>query len=135
MEEYKSSVDTGKIWSIVRDAMLKGSHLRNRFWGNTEEYHSHIDAESAHYADKIAELFALHQAQEHPAPVRTSERLPTEADYDCMNEIWVRWQNGQWGRVERRVFDYRCGANENICEFTHWMPTGIRKPPALEKPE
>ena len=154
-------IDTGKIWSVVRDAMIKGRHLGNRFWaGNTEEYHAHIDAESSSYADKIAELFEdfapsknheigevvvtktedgqivavtrqdeegrmlsviAESDQEHAAPVRTSDRLPTEADADFNGNVWVS-HKGDW----RLVYWYSAVLGAKA--YSHWQPTGLRKP-------
>jgi hypothetical protein len=135
MEEYKSPVDTGKIWSIVRDAMLKGSRLGNRFCaGNTEEYHSHIDAESAHYAEKIAELFAEQPAQEHPIPVRTSDRLPTEADVEFYIHVGNEWADMatsglQWLLNIRDNVSTVESAIDNMQQLLkHCQETGLRKP-------
>lgn len=58
--------------------------------------------------------------QEQPAPIPTSERLPTEADADCHGRVWVygldkdRWIMTHWMNAKRG--DY-------------WLPTGLTLPP------
>lgn len=61
--------------------------------------------------------------QPQPAPTPTIERLPTEADGDYRGRIWRYNKHGgacvMWFHVR-----------ENDWGYTHWLPTGMKKPPA-----
>ena len=54
--------------------------------------------------------------------VRCSERLPTEADADCDQEIWFCWSNNT---VERRHYKR---VQLDIHHDCYWMPTGLKRP-------
>jgi len=61
------------------------------------------------------------EKQAQPAPIPTSDRLPTEADADCDGRVWVygldknRWIMTHWMNARR-------------CDY--WLPTGLKMPPA-----
>ena len=67
-------------------------------------------------------------AQAVAVPIPTSERLPTEADAGYGSCVWwysptTGWEIGSWCMW----------AWENTSQFTHWLPTGLRKPAEPEE--
>ena len=76
-------VDSGLIWSIVRDAMQKGVSLGDQFdkarlTDGKERLSARLDAFASDYADKICALYT-HPPAEQPAPSNNISELIYEA--------------------------------------------------------
>ena len=69
----------------------------------------------------VREIVGLTMQKEQPAPVRTCDRLPTEADADCHGQVWACYK-GDW----RLLYWY--SAVTGGTAYSHWQPTGLRKP-------
>ena len=59
------------------------------------------------------------EAQEQPAPIPTSERLPTKGDADCRLDVWAK-RGGIWKLMP---FDF-VSPDYDEC----WLPTGLTRP-------
>lgn len=96
--------------------------VTDRWHGFMNERHR-IATEEAGY--KIRALYTAPQAQ--PAPIPTSERLPTRDDADYNDYVW--WWCANPAAWELR--HYRDGYVQ-LCQryYTHWLPTGLTMPPA-----
>lgn len=70
-------------------------------------------------------LYTAPQAQ--PAPIPTSERLPTRDDADDSDHVWWWCSSpGQWEL--RHYIDGFVQLYRRM--YTHWLPTGLTRPPA-----
>jgi hypothetical protein len=69
-------------------------------------------------------LYTHPPAQEQPASVRTSERMPTEADADPFGK--VAWWNYVYKFWLLLPWDQKL-VDKSI--WSRWQPTGLRKPP------
>lgn len=83
---------------------------------------------------KMAEALVATPRPEGDGWIKCSERLPTGADADCRSDVWVhdkamcsdkyRQCLARWNTVGR------------ISDYTHWMPTGLKRPqPPVEQGE
>jgi hypothetical protein len=71
-------VDEGRLWSIVRQAMLRANTLYQTN-GGYEIYSAMLDAEAANFAQQIANLYAGHPpAQPAPIPTGRTHELKTD---------------------------------------------------------
>lgn len=57
--------------------------------------------------------------------VKCSERLPTEADADCDGDIWMYETSS---RNDGSVFKRLWSSMGPSYLYTHWMPTGLKRP-------
>lgn len=66
----------------------------------------------------------LQRKSAQPAPIPTSERLPTEADGDCYGNVW--WWNT---KKETWILLAWSASLDDRC-WPHWLPTGLTRPAA-----
>lgn len=69
-----------------------------------------------------AAMDAVCKAQ--PAPIPTSERLPTQDDADCQCDVWAYHNKYGWDLY------YWASVRQHPDMFIFWLPTGLKMPPA-----
>lgn len=135
---YKAALTQQPESEPVAEALAQKFHeayerLAPRFGYETREDTQVFDLDSCNGQLMVAVckelLDAAPSMAEKREPIRCVDRLPVDGDEDPAGNIWGLSVNGEWSLWSADGI----GSGFHDGFLTHWLPTGLRQPPLLDR--